>query len=286
MKLVINHQENYSRGELLLRGLFGLLYIDLPHLFLIFFVGLWSNLITFLSMWIILFTGRYPESFFEFQVGFMRWQVRWMSRFYNLSDGYPAFGVNATDEHTSLDIEYPEQISRGLTLARMFFGAFYVILPHAFLLMFMGMWGALLRLISWWIVLFTGSYPTSFHEFNVGLIRWNLRVGMYMGFMTDQYPPFTGKEIDDEMDGASKDSDNSPTPDLGQVKADSEPVEEKKESLETDFMPKNLASESGANPIDMAGTGTDSNSDTGGDGGDDSDKDSDSEGNAENKTEE
>ncbi|NQY67733.1 MAG: DUF4389 domain-containing protein, partial [Flavobacteriales bacterium] len=90
MKLYIERQESYSKTELLLRGFLGFLYIDLPHAFLLMFFGIWSRILTFLSMWIILFTGRYPESFFEFQVGLMRWNVRWKARSYNLADGYPA----------------------------------------------------------------------------------------------------------------------------------------------------------------------------------------------------
>ena len=42
----------------------------------------------------------------------------------NLADDYPAFGLNGTDEHTSLEVPYPERISRGLTIVRLLFGAF------------------------------------------------------------------------------------------------------------------------------------------------------------------
>ena len=37
MKLSIQHQESYSRGELLLRTIFGAIYIGVPHLFLLTF---------------------------------------------------------------------------------------------------------------------------------------------------------------------------------------------------------------------------------------------------------
>ena len=40
MKLTIEHQESYSRGELLLRTFFGWLYIVIPHLFILLFVSL------------------------------------------------------------------------------------------------------------------------------------------------------------------------------------------------------------------------------------------------------
>jgi len=194
MKLSVTYQGSYSRGELLLRSFFGFIYIMLPHAFLMMFFQIWSSIITFISFWVVLFTGKYPESFFEFNVGMLRWGLRVNARMWNLSDGYPSFGVDGTDEFTSLEIAYPESISRGLLLARMFFGLIYVIIPHAFILSFRILWGSILMFIAWWMVLFTGRYPQNWHEFHVGTLRWSTRINLYMGFMTDEYPRFSGKE--------------------------------------------------------------------------------------------
>ncbi|MCH8319302.1 MAG: DUF4389 domain-containing protein [Bacteroidetes bacterium] len=193
MELTIKHQESYSRGELLLRTIFGFIYIDLPHAFILTFVGIWSSILTFIAFWAILFTGRYPQSFFEFQVKYIRWQVRWTARMWNLADDYPAFGLNATDEHSDFQMDYPESLGRGTLLLKVFLGLFYVILPHYFILIFVGLWGVILRFLAWWVVLFTGTYPQSWQEFNVGLLRWSIRISLYMNLMTDDYPPFSGK---------------------------------------------------------------------------------------------
>jgi len=194
MKLAINYQESYSRGELLLRTFFGILYMILPHVFLLAIFGIWSQIITFIAFWSILFTGRYPQSFFEFNVGMQRWNLRLNARWYNLSDGYPSFGVNGTDDATSLEIPYPETLSRGLLLVKVFFGFLYVIIPHVFILYFRILWGSILGFIAFWSILFTGTYPRSFFDFNVGTLRWTTRVNLYMGLMTDDYPPFSGRE--------------------------------------------------------------------------------------------
>src|SRR5687767_11527455 len=133
MKLHITHQESYSRGDLLLRSFFGWLYITLPHAFLMMFCSIWSGILSFIAFWAILFTGRYPQSFFEYQVKMFRWSVRVNARTSNLVDGYPAFYPSGTDDLTSLDIEYPERHSRGMLLVKTFFGAIYCALPHAFI---------------------------------------------------------------------------------------------------------------------------------------------------------
>ncbi|MEX0987252.1 MAG: DUF4389 domain-containing protein [Bacteroidales bacterium] len=198
MKLVVKRQESYSRGELLLRTFFGWIYIVLPHYFLLFFVGLWAAILRFVAFWVILFTGRYPQSMFEYQAGVMKWTLRLSARMYNVSDGYPAFGVNATDEYTDLEIPYPESVSRGLVLLRLFFGVFYVALPHFFILAFRGIYVGILVFLAWWIVLFTGKFPENFHNWIVGQLRWQMRVNLYLYYMTDVYPAFTGDELPDE----------------------------------------------------------------------------------------
>jgi hypothetical protein len=135
---------------------------------------------------------------FEFQVGLMRWSLRLSARIYNVADGYPAFGIKGTDEYTQFEVEYPEKISRALVLLRLFFGFIYVYLPHGFILMFRGIFVNILVFFAWFIVLFTGKYPPSFHNWVVGQIRWNYRVSLYMGYMTDTYPAFTGDELPEE----------------------------------------------------------------------------------------
>jgi len=199
MKLKVTLQERYSRGELLLRSIFGLFYIILPHFFLLFFVGIWAAILGFIAFWIILFTGKYPRSMFEFQVGLLRWGVRLNARMSNVADGYPAFGINGTDNNTVFEVEYPERVSRGLVLVRLFFGLFYVYLPHYFILFFRAIWVTVLQFLAWWIVLFTGTYPESFHNWVVGQIRWITRVSLYMSYLTDKYPAFTGNELPEEV---------------------------------------------------------------------------------------
>jgi hypothetical protein len=198
MKLEVKLQESYSRGELLLRTLFGFIYILLPHAFVLFFVGLWGAILQFVAFWIVLFSGIYPQSMFEYQVGLLRWSLRLNARVYNIADGYPAFGINATDENTVLEVEKPERLSRGLLILRTLFGAFYVMLPHMFLLFFRTIFVNILVFLSWWIVLFTGKYPQSFFEWIEGQLRWTTRVNLYMSFMTDTYPAFTGDKLANE----------------------------------------------------------------------------------------
>lgn len=193
MNLTILHQESYSRGELLLRTLFGALYIAIPHFFLLYFLAIWGAILSFISFWAILFTGKYPQSFFNYQLNLKKWSLRVTTRLFNMADGYPAFGLSATDTNTNIELEYPETSSRGLLLLRAFFAVFYVLIPHGFLLFFRAIATYFLMFLSWWAILFTGKYPKSWFDFNVGTLRWAMRVGFYLSFMTDKYPPFNSR---------------------------------------------------------------------------------------------
>ncbi len=198
MKLKIQYQEKYSRGELLLRTFLGWLYMYIPHGFLLLFLGLWGAVLYFVAFWVILITGTYPEPMFHYQVKLLRWNLRLNARIYNLADGYPSFGMEGTDDRTELSVPYPEKVSRGLTLLRLFFGIFYVGIPHGFILLFRAFFVGILQFLAWWVVLFTARYPEGFHGWSVGLIRWQTRVSLYLLFMTDEYPPFTGDELPGE----------------------------------------------------------------------------------------
>lgn len=193
MRIEVNRQEFYSRGELILRTLFAPLYIGIPHGFILFFLSLWSSLLTFISFWSIMFTGRYPESFFEYQEKFYRWNFRVNARFWDLCDGYPDFGLDVVDNHIDYKLDYPESIDRVSVLLRFLFGFFYVLIPHGIALFFRGIASFFVGFIAFWIILFTGEFPKSMFEFQLGTLRWSDRVNLYMAFLIHEYPPFSGR---------------------------------------------------------------------------------------------
>ena len=197
MKVGIKHQESYSRGSLILRSLFGGLYIALPHGFLLIFMSMASSVVGIINFWSILITGKMIRSMFDFQLNLMRWSLRVSARSMNLCDGYPAFGMTHNDTDVVLDIEYPEASNRVSVLLRAMFGIFYVLLPHAFILFFLQIGAMFVRMIAFWAVLFTGKYPQGMHAYMVGVIRWNVHVNAFMSYLTDTYPPFSraGDEV-------------------------------------------------------------------------------------------
>lgn len=192
----IAYQPQYSRGELLLRTFFGWLYIAIPHMFLLLFLAIALWFMGIASFFIILFTGVTPQWYYDWVVKMQRWGLRVSARLSNLADGYPAFGMDATDDKTTFELQF-WQISRGHLLLRTFLGIFYAGIPHMLALYIRSIATAVLSFLAFFAVLFTGKYPENWHRFNVGTMRWSTRLNLYLSWLYRDYPPFAGKPDED-----------------------------------------------------------------------------------------
>ncbi|QGU08751.1 hypothetical protein COCCU_14305 (plasmid) [Corynebacterium occultum] len=196
-----------SRGLWLIKWL-----LAIPH-YLILALLWFALVITTIAAGIaILFTGRYPRSWFAFSVGVLRWN--WRVGFYAYStlgtDQYPPFTLARADYPAELAVDYPDRLSRGLVLVKWWLLA----IPHLLILgILTGSTGAagmvysdegwtrvttggspsllgLLVLIAAVGLLFTGRYLPGLFALIVGLNRWVYRVATYVLLLRDDYPPF------------------------------------------------------------------------------------------------
>jgi len=156
----------------------------IPHVLLLYLVGMLTGVIGFVAWFAILFTGRYPRGMWDFVVMAQVWSTNVASYILMLRDEYPPFGEGTYP--VQFDLVYPAQLSRGLIFVK-----WLLIIPHLIVLWFLGIAGFFAYILAWFAILVTGRYPRGLFRFMEGLLRWSLRVGIYSNLLTDHYPPFT-----------------------------------------------------------------------------------------------
>jgi hypothetical protein len=206
--------------------------LAIPHYIVLFFLWIAFVVLTIVAFFAILFTGRYPRGIFDFNLGVLRWT--WRVAYYSYgalgTDRYPPFTLDeAPDYPATLDVAYPERLSRGLVLVKWWLLA----IPQYILVgIFVGGAGSAAGRAQdwggwhWWyeggliltLVLFAGiallfmaRYPRGIFDFVLGLDRWVVRVVAYAGLMTDAYPPFRLDQGGDDPAGSTDVAVEAPT---------------------------------------------------------------------------
>ena len=202
-------EEPLSRWLWIVKGL-----LLIPHYIVLFFLWVAFAVVTVVAFVAILITGRYPRSLFGFSLGVLRWS--WRVSYYGhaglATDRYPPFSLGAEPGYpATLDIAYPEHLSRGLALVKWWLLA----IPHYIVLGFIAGGAAwtvttvsassstvtrttssganlitVLAVFAGIALLFGHRYPRGLFDLVMGFDRWVLRVVAYVALMTDDYPPF------------------------------------------------------------------------------------------------
>lgn len=177
----VAYPERWNRWTVLFR-----IVLVLPMLLITALVVYAQATLTFAVLLMILFRGKYPRPWFDWQVEMARLSARLNAYLGYLQNEYPA-----TDDQQSvtLDVDYPEQgqLNRGLPLIK-----WLLVLPHLVVLAVLGLAAAVVSVIAWLAIIFAGVYPRGLFGFSVGVNRWSQRVSAYAFWLTtDRYPPFS-----------------------------------------------------------------------------------------------
>jgi hypothetical protein len=162
--------------------------ILIPHIIVLYVLGIVTYLAHLVIWAFVLFTGEYPEWAFNLTAGVLRWASRLTLYLYGVTDQYPAFSMDAPG-----DIVIPRPASSSRFFAIPVVGIFvkYIILiPHFVVLYVLGFVVGLCQLLIWIPVLFTGQYPQWAFQLVSGTTLWAMRVYAYLLGLTDEYPPF------------------------------------------------------------------------------------------------
>ena len=164
-----------NRLLLLVKWLFALpLYI-----FLVFY-AIVAYIAIFISFWVILFTGRFPEGLFNFVRGFVQYQ-------YKVFAYFPLLLTNhwTPDESHPLrvEVDYPDISSRPvmllLKLPSFLLDIVGTLTGFAFLFLF------LIAIPVWFIILVIGRYPRGWFDLSRSMLEWHCRMTAWQYLMRD-----------------------------------------------------------------------------------------------------
>ncbi len=147
-------------------------------------LGAAAYVLAIVSWFTLLVTGEHIQGIRDFTMYYLRWRVRAVAYMALFADPYPPFGDGAYP--ASIEVADPALPRDRATIAVRLLLA----IPHFVLLFFLLLAWLLTTVVAWFVILFTGSYPRSLYPFGLGVMRWALRVEVYLLLLVDDYPPF------------------------------------------------------------------------------------------------
>jgi Domain of unknown function (DUF4389) len=159
--------------------------LAIPHLIVSQVWGYLAQILGVIQWFVIVFTGKRNEGMFNLQKSWIGYYSRVVGYSSLLYDPYPAFGTEPGNAPVRTEISYEESANRLTTALR-----FLWIIPAAIIYIFVAIGGAVVTLISWFAILFTGKQPRGLWDFELKVLRFSLQLQAYSLLMTDTYPKF------------------------------------------------------------------------------------------------
>jgi len=159
------------------------LILAIPHLFVLYFLGIVASVVVFIGWWGALFTGRLPDFAAIYLGGYMRWYTRVDGYVSLLTDVYPPFAFED-------DPGYPVRLAvaqERLNRLAVFFRIILAI-PAAIVAAVVGLGAAIVSIVAWLVTLVTGELPAPMHQAFTAVLRYRFRYNCYWLLLTPSYP--------------------------------------------------------------------------------------------------
>jgi Domain of unknown function (DUF4389) len=165
--------------------------LAIPHLVVANALSNVANLLSVISWFSIVFTGRMPEGVARFQCMILRYEARAYSHLIFLREPYPQFEFDmvTTDPHSDpLRVDFAPKLENR---NRLTVGLRIIwIIPVLIYTALVAIASILAVVVAAFAVLFTGRWPLGLRTFVINSGRLMLRVSAYGRLLTDTYPSF------------------------------------------------------------------------------------------------
>ncbi|MEO6125102.1 MAG: DUF4389 domain-containing protein [Ilumatobacteraceae bacterium] len=166
--------------------------LAIPHLVIANALGNVANVLSIVSWFSIVFTGRMPDGIARFQCMILRYEARAYSYVAFLRQPYPKFEFDMADAdpgHDPLRVDFAPQPAERNRITVAF--RLILIIPAVIYTVLIAVAATLAVIIAAFAVLVTGRWPQGLRTFVLNAGRLTLRVNAYGRLLTDTYPTFT-----------------------------------------------------------------------------------------------
>lgn len=162
------------------------LILAIPHAI---FMGVWqyaAEISAVIQWFFCVFTGKHNDGLWRFAESYLGYSARVNGYMGLMYDEYPKFGTDSTGSPVHYSLAYDEPANR-LTVGLRFLW----IIPAAIIGIGIAIASAVVSIICWFAILFTGSMPRGMFDFLLQAQRYNLRLNGYGLLLTDTYPSWS-----------------------------------------------------------------------------------------------
>jgi hypothetical protein len=165
--------------------------VALPWFIVAAVYGIAASVAIIVAWFALVFTGRYPEGIYNFVAGYVRMISRVNAFYYLATDEYPPFnGEDDPSYPVRVGIPPPQpEYSRVKAGFRLIIG-----IPVMLLAYVQGIIAAVIALIGWFAILFTGTLSEGLFNPLRSALAYQARATAYFGLLVEDYPPFSLEE--------------------------------------------------------------------------------------------
>ena len=179
--------------------------LAIPQYIVLYFLGIAAAVVVVLGWFAALFTGRLPDSFARFILGYMRWRGRVEGYIFLLTDRYPPFSLEPSAAYPIDMAVQTGRLNRWAVLFR-----YFIAIPAAIAVALLYVGLSIFWIVTWVATLIKGRVPRGLFEANAAALRYGYRFLAYFYMLTSFYP--ADVLGDDGLSGLTPASPTSPPP--------------------------------------------------------------------------
>jgi len=187
----VSYQADYPGGGRNRLTTFFRYIVSIPWLIVATLYGLVAGIVVVIAWFALVFSARYPEGLYNFVGGYLRMISRVNAFMYLATDEWPPFnGEDNPSYPVRIGVPAPKaEYSRMKVLFRLIVG-----IPVLLLAYVQSLIAAVIALIGWFAILFTGRLSEGLFDPLRSALAYTTRANAYFMLLTEDYPPFSLEE--------------------------------------------------------------------------------------------